>query len=182
MGRFKEQIKLHFVDTLGIITFQTPFFVFLENALSKISDLNSINARFYAIILSFLGLGKLISGGRDFSRKIFHITHKTNEKLQSFHDSIYLGIFNFIPFGSEPDIIQGIIGSMQEKATFQTLRLDFINIKNRDTEAIQKYMETTHPFHALTYGNKPKPPFYGTMVFIGKLINARSEEKQEFFE
>ncbi|MFA4952616.1 MAG: hypothetical protein WC584_00145 [Candidatus Pacearchaeota archaeon] len=93
---FKKFIKYHLIDTTAIITFSTPFFVFLENAISKISDLNSIRARAYAIILSFLGLGKLISGGRDLSRKLFHITHKTNEKIQIFHDAIYLGIFNLL--------------------------------------------------------------------------------------
>lgn len=93
---FKESLKYHFIDTLGIIAFQTPFFVFLENFLSKIGDLNSIHARTYAILLSFLGLGRLISGGRDFSRKLFNITQTTNEKVQIFHDTIYLGIFNLL--------------------------------------------------------------------------------------
>ncbi len=85
---------------------------------------------------------------------------------------------NFISFNSEPDVIQGIIQNIQERATLQALKLDFLDIPDGEFELIQEYMETFHPFHALTYGNKPKSSFYGAMVSIGKLINARSRENK----
>ena len=88
----------------------------------------------------------------------------------------------FFTFSSEPDVIRGSVGRMQEKLSLQTLRFDLRNISEGDRYKIQEYMEMVHPFHALTYGNKPRASFYGVMAFVGKVLNARSREKQEFFE
>ncbi|MFA4952615.1 MAG: YdcF family protein [Candidatus Pacearchaeota archaeon] len=88
---------------------------------------------------------------------------------------VFSDMADFIPFSSEPDIIRGIVKQMHEGVTFQALKLDFLNIKDGDTKAIQNYMETIHPFHALTYGNNPKFSFYGLTAFMGKILNARKK-------
>ena len=97
-------------------------------------------------------------------------------------EKIFSNTAFFIPFSSEQDIIQGIIKNMQERATLQALKTDLYKIVDGDREAIQSYMETTHPFYAQIYGSKPKFSLYGLMVDLSRFLNIRSEEKQEFFE
>jgi len=100
----------------------------------------------------------------------------------SFCSKIVFGDTPFYSFGSEPDILKSHLAKVQEKLTLFSLILDFKNIQKGDMAAIQKYMEITHPFHAITHGNKPSFSFYGAMVYFGRALNSRSKEKSEFFQ
>ena len=94
-GKIRENLEYHLVDSTALLAESTPVFAAFETGLAGMSDEVSMNARIIAAGFTYFGgMGYLYSKGRDLSRKLFNITGKTKEKIQSLHDSAYLGVLN----------------------------------------------------------------------------------------
>lgn len=90
-----DNLKYHVVDSTALLAESTPIFAAFETGLAGMSDDISMNARLFATGLTYLGgMGYAYAKGRDLSRKLFKIKDTTKEKIQGFHDSVYLGAFN----------------------------------------------------------------------------------------
>lgn len=106
----KKFLKFHLVDATAINVLAVPVCAAMEistklcGLISKIPyvDVSSIPAevslktRAYAIGLGYLGLGFVLSKGRDISRKLFKVKENSKESLQWVHDAAYLMGFNAI--------------------------------------------------------------------------------------
>jgi len=92
--KVREGLKYHLVDTTAILTPTNPAFSAMEIWVSGMTDQVSIKSRLTVAALSYAGFGSIYSKGRDLSRKIFHISDKTKERIQTFHDSTYTFAFN----------------------------------------------------------------------------------------
>ena len=93
-GLIPGWLKYHVVDGTALLAASNPVYSAFEVGLAGMSDDVSIKARSFATLLTFLGMGTAFSRGRDVSRKLFHITDKTNEAIQYTHDTIYTAAFN----------------------------------------------------------------------------------------
>ena len=96
MKRLKDSLKYHLVDSTAILAESTPIFAAYETLLVGMSDDISLNARVIAGGLGYLGLATALSKGRDLWRKKFGIGNETKEKIQTIHDTLYLGAFNLV--------------------------------------------------------------------------------------
>ena len=117
----REKLAYHLVDTTAILTPTNPLFVPVEVGLSGMSNQVSIDSRLTIASLSYAGLGWVYSRGRDLSRRIFHISDKTSERIQTFHDSAYTLIFNIaamppIYLSMGADLKQTTVGSISAAA------------------------------------------------------------------
>src|SRR3989344_4326364 len=93
--KVKDNLTYHLVDSTALLAESTPIFAAFETGLAGMSDEISMNARLFATGLTYLGgMGIAYSKGRDFYRKIFKITDKTRERVQSLNDAAYTGLFN----------------------------------------------------------------------------------------
>lgn len=90
----KDKVYTYVVDTTALVAEATPLYAGLEVGLSGISVEHSLDARLKAAGLFYAGLGVLLSKGRELSRNFFNVTDKTNEAVQSIHDSLYFGTFS----------------------------------------------------------------------------------------
>ena len=88
--------KTHVVDSTAALASTNPVFAVFENVVWGMSDQVSLNARLFAAGITYAGLGSLVSRGRDLSRKLFKIKDTTSEKIQTFHDAVYLMGFNVV--------------------------------------------------------------------------------------
>ncbi len=89
--------RQHVTDSTAMFVVSTPIGAFFETVLSsalhsEMSDESSIKSRLIVGGLYFAGLGGLLGYGSDLSRKMFHITPKTLERYQHFHDMAYLAV------------------------------------------------------------------------------------------
>lgn len=83
------------IDTTAVITESNPIYCAFEVfGPAHMSPAMSMNSRIVATTLGYLGLGYLYSKGRDLSKRIFHITDQTKERIQSHHDIAYTVAFN----------------------------------------------------------------------------------------
>jgi len=94
MTKLKDKLKYHLVDSTSILVESTPIFAAYEILLVGMSDDISLNARIIAGGLSYMGMGTALAKGRDLWRKKFGINDETREKIQTVHDTLYLGAFN----------------------------------------------------------------------------------------
>lgn len=107
MYEYKENqgwSKNHLIDSTALLAESTPVFAAFETGLfgaaehiglDRVSDEVSLNARLIAAgITYFGGMGYAYARGRDLSRRLFKVTETSRERVQGFHDAIYLGIFN----------------------------------------------------------------------------------------
>jgi hypothetical protein len=95
--RLKAGVHLHLVDATALLAESTPVLAAFETAIAGMSVAVSLNARLIAACLTYFGgTGYIYARGRDVSRRVFKIGDKTREKIQHFHDSAYLGVFNLI--------------------------------------------------------------------------------------
>lgn len=93
-----NNLKYHIVDSTALLASSHPIFSAFETMVVGMSDDVSINAKVYLTGLTYAGLGYITSRGRDLSRRLFNITDKTKERIQSLHDSAYLAAIN-LPLG-----------------------------------------------------------------------------------
>ena len=89
-------LKDHLVDSTAIIAESTPVFALSETVLVGMSDKVSLNARLFAAMLVYSGIGFVFGKGRDISRNFFKIDGTTSEKIQNLHDTLYTGAFNLV--------------------------------------------------------------------------------------
>lgn len=108
--KLRGYLKEHLVDATAINVVAVPVSAAMETSkklcelVSKIPFVNvkpipesiSLTTRLFAMMLTYLGLGYVLSKGRDFSRKLTNIKETTHEGLQWVHDTLYLIIFNAI--------------------------------------------------------------------------------------
>lgn len=94
MGKLKEGLEYHLVDSTAAISVTTPLFAALETSIIGMSDEVSLNARLIAAGVTYGGLGFLIPKGRDLWRSYFNITDETKERKQQLHDTAYLMAIN----------------------------------------------------------------------------------------
>ncbi len=93
MQKARDIATYHIVDSTAILAESTPVFAAFETGIAGMSDEVSMNARMFAAGLVYLGMGSAFAKGRDLSRKLFKITDKTKERIQSVHDAAYSGAF-----------------------------------------------------------------------------------------
>ena len=86
--------KNHIIDTTAILTVTNPLYAAFENILVGMPDDVALKARGLASLTAYLGMGSLLSKGRDFSRKKFKINDTTPEKIQLLHDTVYMMAMN----------------------------------------------------------------------------------------
>ena len=91
--KIKDGLKTYFVDSTAVNAVCNPIFAGLETMVVGMSDDLSLNARLLGTGLTYMGLGTLISKGRDAYRKLVKVNENTREGLQQLHDSIYMGLF-----------------------------------------------------------------------------------------
>lgn len=90
-------LKSHVIDSTAMLAESTPIFAAFETGFAGMSDETSMNARLFAVGLTYLGgMGIAYSKGRDFYRKAVHITDKTKERIQSLNDATYTALFNLV--------------------------------------------------------------------------------------
>jgi len=94
---------------------------------------------------------------------------------------VFGSLARFVPFKSKPDIIKGDYGRFMESIASFAFRMDLSDVSPGDKIALQRYMETKHPYHALTYGNEPRFSLHGVLAKLGKITNARSKEKELYY-
>ncbi len=90
----KKDSKLFLVDTTSLLTESNPIYSAFEVGVAGMSDSTSIKARLLAVGISYLGMGRAFTKGRDLSRKFFDITQESKEKVQYIHDIGYTAAFN----------------------------------------------------------------------------------------
>ncbi len=77
-------------DCTAVAAVYTPAYALLEVGLAGMSHQESLDARLVGLSSIYLGLGSLISLGRNYSRKIFDITEDSLGKIRKIHDTLYL--------------------------------------------------------------------------------------------
>lgn len=90
---FYERLKLHAVDSTALLVVGLPP-LSIGDVVSGVSNNTSINARVLATGLCYAGIGLLVAGGRDISRRITGIDDSSSEKAQVIHDGAYMTMFN----------------------------------------------------------------------------------------
>lgn len=101
----KEELKEHFIDCTAMITASQPFYVALEKIIGACNEdyiipLNkSLQARFWTAAVAYGGMAWVYSKGRKLSRKVFHITEKSKERIQGVHDGLYTMAFSGLTIG-----------------------------------------------------------------------------------
>lgn len=116
--RVYYELKKHFSDCTANLAVSTPIAAGLETFFAGMSDDVSINARLISAIFSYVGVGSLVSRGRDFYKNIFHITDNTNEKTQTMHDAIYFVLANLLlapplyVFSGTKDVGEIVLGTL----------------------------------------------------------------------
>ncbi len=138
----KANLKNHFVDSTAMLAATSPLFAGLETMVLGMSDEVSINARLLAAGLTYGGLGFFVSKGRDLYRKLANVDDNTKERVQKLHDSVYMGLFQFMmapPFyyaaGSRN--MDEIIGGMATATAFGLVSGGFVGY------AIDAYRDLT---------------------------------------
>ncbi len=107
MPNMIRTLKSHLVDSTAIMLITNPILAILEITICGMSNEVSIHSRIVATLMTYLGMGFIISKGRDFSRKLFRLTCNTKGLIQGLHDSFYLATINLIL----PPIVYFIAGS-----------------------------------------------------------------------
>jgi len=125
LNRLGNGLKYHVVDTTALLTSTNPIYSAMEVGISGMSDQVSIDSRLTVAALSYGGMAFAFSRGRDLSRKIFHITNKTRERIQTFHDFAYTAAFNLavappIYLSMGADLKQAAVGGLTA-AAFSTV-------------------------------------------------------------
>ncbi len=82
--------KQYLSDCTAVAAVYTPAYALLEVGLAGMSHDLSLDARLVGLSSVYLGLGSVISLGRDYSRKLFDITSDSPGKIQKIHDTLYL--------------------------------------------------------------------------------------------
>ncbi|MBI2102326.1 L-alanine exporter AlaE [Candidatus Woesearchaeota archaeon] len=78
-------------DCTAVAVVSTPAYALMEKAVAGMSDKVSLDSRLWAAGLGYVGLNSLISLGRDYSRRMFGITHDDQKFFRKNHDPIYFG-------------------------------------------------------------------------------------------
>ncbi len=116
-NKFFNVLKTHFVDTTAGYFVTNPIFALFENYVYGFSDKASLYARIAAGMLAYLGVGSLMTRGRDLSRHLFKIKDISSEKIQFLHDTVYSIIFTGVvsPFvyivsgANDKEILKGTL-------------------------------------------------------------------------
>lgn len=103
--------------------------------------------------------------------------------------SLWLGKKVFgepLEFTAVPSDYKGSLGQkIQESILAIALKHDLSAFIDGDFDfmALRDYMHYRHPFHAIAYGNTPKPSWYGFLIERAKKsgVNLRAQEKEELF-
>ncbi len=106
----KERLKYRVVDPTGMLVESTPIFAAFENGIVGYTNAVSRNVRLFAAGAAYLGLGKLLTKGREYSRERFNITEDSLERVQHIHDALYTGVFNLLispPMYTISQILEG---------------------------------------------------------------------------
>ncbi len=82
--------KQYLSDCTAVASIYTPAYALLEIGLAGMSHELSLDARLVGLSSIYLGLGSVISLGRDYSRKLFDITEDSSGKIRKIHDTVYL--------------------------------------------------------------------------------------------
>jgi len=146
-------LAYHLVDTTALNTAANPIMAGLEITAFGMSDEVSINARIFASVIGYLGVGSLLAKGRDLSRRIFGVTEKSKEKVQQFHDGTYLAGFNavFAPimytYSGETDLKKIAIGTLGLMATGAVLGgpIGYAVDSFRDLTGLQNSERNSYP-------------------------------------
>jgi len=96
LGKAKDSLTYHLVDSTALSAESTPIFAAFETGIAGMSDDVSINARLIATGLGYAGVGTALSKGRDLWRKAFNVGDTTKERIQILHDTAYLAAFNLV--------------------------------------------------------------------------------------
>ncbi len=82
--------KRYLSDCTAVAAVYTPAYALMEIGLAGMSHQQSLDARLVGLSSVYLGLGSVISLGRDYSRKAFDITKDSPGKTRKIHDTLYL--------------------------------------------------------------------------------------------
>jgi len=82
--------KQYLSDCTAVAAVYTPAYALMEVGLAGMSHQQSLDARLVGLSSIYLGLGSVISLGRDYSRKLFDITEDSPGKIRKIHDTLYL--------------------------------------------------------------------------------------------
>lgn len=90
-------------------------------------------------------------------------------------------------FVAVPSDYKGSLGQkIQESILTIALKHDLSAFTDGDFDfiALRDYMHYRHPFHAIAYGNTPKPSWYSFLIERAKKsgVNLRAQEKEELFK
>ncbi len=77
-------------DCTAVAAVYTPAYALLEVGLAGMSHDLSLDARLWGLATVYLGMGSVISLGRDYSQKLWGITEDTREKIRKIHDTAYV--------------------------------------------------------------------------------------------
>lgn len=96
-----RELKFHLADSTATLALTTPIFTLLETVVMDVfgepmTDLESVISKLAAIGVVYGGAGWVYGRGRDLSHKIFNITQKTKESIQTVHDTLYTAAYSAI--------------------------------------------------------------------------------------
>lgn len=92
-GSLATLLQYQFVDSTAMLAPFHWIFSAFETTISGMEDETSLLARLYLSGLTYLGLGRVVTWGRDLSRKKMQMAERS-ERLQGFHDATYVGLVN----------------------------------------------------------------------------------------
>lgn len=94
LDSLKCSLTKHLVDTTVLVGPSTPIFAAYETLVAGMSDMVSLKSRLLVLGGAYLGVGSLISRGRDYSRSFFGVTKESSEGVQKLHDFFYFPSVN----------------------------------------------------------------------------------------
>jgi len=110
----RDNGKLHLIDAPASVASTSPIIAIVENAILDFPDETSLKSRLTALTFALLGIGTVLSRGRDLSKRLFKIKEGvSSEKTQWAHDILYtagvLGIISPILYtiaGADPEQVR----------------------------------------------------------------------------
>ena len=92
----RKELKKHLVDSTAILAVSHPVVTGLQTLLAGVSNATSIGNRLLTTALTYGGLGRAYSYGRDKSKKWLKINENSPEWAHAAHGMIYNSLFNAV--------------------------------------------------------------------------------------
>ncbi|MFH1500770.1 MAG: L-alanine exporter AlaE [archaeon] len=96
MGKVKEALKKHLVDSTAMIVAAHPIAAPYEKFMAGMTNAVAIKSRLVVTGIGYLGMASVFTKGRDLSRKYFNITDESRAGVQALHDIGYNMAFNAV--------------------------------------------------------------------------------------